>query len=58
MYENEVEGKRPLIKPGFTYGRLINLSIIVDYFLIMLASLIAAGTLGALNHKVCFISKS
>ncbi len=52
-----VDDEKPkrLIKPGCTFGRIINACIAFDYLLVLLTALIVSGSLGVLNSKVGFL---
>ena len=47
------EGGSRRIRRGCTIGRVINLCMTLDFFLVMITALIVSGTLGAVNLHVC-----
>ena len=51
-YRDEVEEGSRRIRTGCTVGRIVNLCITLDFFLVMITALIVSGTLGAVNLTV------
>ena len=51
-YGDVDEERKPLIRRGCSAGRIMNACIAFDYLLILITSLIVAGTIALLNSTV------
>lgn len=51
-YSDELNEGRRRIRGGCTIGRVINLCIALDFFVVLITALIVSGSLGAVNLTV------